>query len=148
MSNVNTNIEGIDEVIKTLESLPLVMSNKLIIDAHKQILNQVLRKPLINAIPYSQKTKKITIVKDSSTKTGVFIGPSTKTFWLRFLTFGTKERETKKGLKKGMISARETGIIGTIDSKINEVIEVINKDFGAALVKAMAKQLKKVTIKK
>jgi hypothetical protein len=164
-------IEGIEEILKSLERLPPFISNKLLYDVNKQILTDVVRSDLVAALPYSLRTKKgIKIVKARGTENGLYIGVSTDAFWLRFLQKGTKERKIKSTTdrsftitkryhktgrrgatrtgNRGQISPRETGVVSTLNSKINEVLQAVQKDYSEMLLKAISRNLKKYTIKK
>ncbi len=162
-------IEGLDEILSALERLPAKVTRKVLFDANKDILNKVVKNPLKNAIPYGAATKRgIKVVAARGTKTGVYVGVTTDAFWLRFLEFGTGERFTRGSLTRkrtsryhdkgrlgsspnvtrGAIAPRNAGIVSTIESKINDVLLEVQKDYGNYLMIAIGKQLKKYEIKK
>lgn len=164
------DIEGIDEVLNALETLPAKVTNRVLYDANRDIVTRVLKGDIISAIPYSSRTRRgIKVVRARGTQNGVFIGVSTDAFWLRFLQFGTADRYTTgkgkkrtltkrynrigrsgsdQGVNRGAIAPRETGVVSTINSKINDVLQAVTKDYGIFIVDAIAKQLKKYQVKK
>lgn len=159
------DIEGIDEVLLALERLPMKLTSKVLYDANREIVTKTLRSDLMSAIPYSARTKRgIKVVKARGTQNGVYIGVSADAFYLRFLEKGTQERFTtgsgssrrlttrynkigrrgsNQGASRGSLTPRDTGVVSTIESKINDVLQAVTKDYGEFIVSALAKQLKK-----
>ena len=142
---IKYSLDGTKEIIEALDSLDDKEILKLIKSTNRVALNKEVIKPLKAAIPYSSRDKKgIKIVADKEfRKTGLYAGPTTDVFWLRFLERGTKVRTTKSGANRGKISARPL-IAPVLDNQSEAVIDFFNKDFGDALATVMEKKLKRI----
>ena len=146
MNSGSYHIEGLDDIEKALSNLPAKLGEKILFRTNRTILTKIIKRPLQSAIPYSLKTKKSVRLATAwglELKTGALVGVSSDGFFLRFLTFGTRERKTRKGLNRGSIRPRDTGIIRTIDQKTGAVLEEVNKEYGEYVYKILTRDLKK-----
>lgn len=163
-------IEGIDEVLKSLETLPLRITNKILQDANRDVLTRILKPAIQSALAYSSYTKRgIKVTKARGTENGMYVGVSTDAFYLRFLQFGTTDRVTKGklnrssawvggvkvktksrsggGASRGRVNPRETGVVSTIEAKTGEVIRAVTQEYGQYVARAITRQLKKYSVK-
>jgi hypothetical protein len=160
------DVLGADEIIAALDKVPRSVSNKILLDAHKTILKDVVR-PDLKALlsSFSPTTRKgVSIVKAKGTTTGAYIGISTKAFWLRFVDKGTKERKTKQanierikskryykvgrwGRREAMNRGRVQGdgrITNLLTNKANTVLKEVEVNYGEKLVAALDKELQRI----
>ncbi len=138
-------LTGFNETIKALDSLSDRELEKIL----KKVLPIALRNKILNpekaALPYSSRTERnIKIIQDKGDKQNLVyeVGPSSKSFWLRFLERGTKQRKTKSGKSLGAINARPI-IEPTVDSNIPGLIEYINKETGNDINNILIRELNK-----
>lgn len=149
MSN-QAEIEGIDEILRALESLPSKVGRKVLYDANREILSRNVLPGLRASLPYSARTRRgIKIVKARGTDSGVYIGVSSDAFYLRFLEKGTKRRELRKNnANRGSINPARPFAIPTIEDKANAVLQAVAREYPEMIVLAIAKQLKKYKIQR
>jgi hypothetical protein len=137
-------IEGLKEVMDALKELPYNVQAKVF----QGIASKAGRKYIVNELktllPYSSKTKaQIKVVTDIKDKTAIYAGISPKTFWIRFVEYGTKPRQTKKGRNRGTI-AGVARVLPIVDKQIYPIIEFYNKDLGIEVEKSLKRRIKRV----
>ena len=153
------NIEGLEQVNNIIKNLPLEMKDKIIQDVNRQAAI-IVKKEIENNIPdgdnnkpSSKKAESGVVIKQSS-KTGFFIGFKKQNWYVKLIELGTKVRKVGKK-KEGKYKSGNRGSISrqpfiqpAHDSAIPKVIEFLNKNYLAAIDKAVKKQLRKVNRKK
>ena len=130
-------IEGLKELYKTLEQLPVKFRGSMLRKANKKIL-AVYPKALKSAIKSKNfktiaKPEHVIIKNDKYNLSGVIASLSTDAFKLRFYLQGTKERFTKKyrGVKlkrqagKGKMPANDfiTPVVEDAEKQITRALE-------------------------
>lgn len=158
-------ITGIDEVLLSLEKLPSRIQRKLIYETNRDILKTIVLPDAKSGIPYSTATKKgVKVVKARGTDTGVYVGVTTDSFWLRFLEFGTAERATKGattqrrqtkrykrlgrvgasggGARRGRVNANPQ-LVRILESKTKDVLRAVQERYDQHFAKALTANLKK-----
>jgi len=156
-NNQTYDLEGAKEVLEALDALDQKELVKIIRSVERKDLNANIIKPLktaISAYPESLRTA-IGIERDKQElagyRAGIKIGSrSTETpnkppqgILIRFLDKGTKNRTTKKGYNRGMITGKRA-IQSAINNQIDDVVGFFNKDFGAEVDKIISRKLKKI----
>lgn len=163
-------IVGADELIKALDLLTPKLSRKVLFDAHKTVLREVVRpdlKAVLSSFSRASKTG-VTIRKAKGTASGAYIGISTKAFWLRFVNYGTADRYTKEQRqtrrttkrynqigrlgRQGGVQSRgrvvgDERISSTLENKANAVLAEVQANYGDLVEAALNKELQRVKTK-
>jgi len=135
---------GVSEVQSILKELPQALNFSILRSFHRKALSQEIVKPLKSVLPYSSETvKNIKIgTNRDPNKTAVYAGPTTDAYYLRFVEYGTVER--KGG--RGRISPRPK-IESFTYSKIQSLINYINKEYANEISKTVDKKRKRLAKK-
>lgn len=141
-------IEGWAEIFEALDKMDNQLQNQIIRGVHRSIANKTIKKEMQAALPYTTGIKKGIGVKSvRGNKTAIWVGANTDAFYLRFLEFGTRVRETAsfKGkpmkLNRGRISSRPI-LVRMVDRSIERYINELNQGYGEELKKWMERKLK------
>ena len=137
-------LEGTQEVLDALDALDPKELSKVILATERKALSKHIITPLRAGVPYSADSKKsIRIASIKNDKTGLDAGIHSDRFWLRFVEYGTGDRETKKGWYRGAITAKPA-VIPIIESNVENVVTFFTQDFGEAVDAILMKRLKKL----
>jgi len=144
MEGITIEVEGAEQILDALSALETRNILNIIKSIERKDLTENVIKPLRSISPYSSTTNKnIRVVADKEDKTGFFAGPTSDSFWIRFVEKGTDVRTTKKGLNKGKITAHPI-FTNLIENQVDAVIDYFNKDFGTAVNEILEKKIKKL----
>lgn len=148
-NGISYKLEGVSEVLDTLDALSSKEITALVRSANRKALSSKIVPPLRSALSEfgPNITRGIKVMRDYEYKdTGMVVGPTTDIFWVRFLVKGTKIRTTKEGWNRGKIEPNDSAI-RAIESNIPGVIEFFNKEFGETLISFMQKRIKRLSKK-
>lgn len=141
MDNAKVEIQGYKEVKDALESLPGALQADILGRVNRDILNRIVKPQVRGAIPYSPRSRAGAGVRSQrGDKTAFLAGITTKAFWLRYIEFGTKTRQTKKGYNRGETPATtflERVLAGSVENVANEV----NRSYGVLIEKHLKRKL-------
>jgi len=154
-------IQNWKEIYHALDQMEDRLREQIIRNVHKSVARQTIVKDMKAALPYSSETKKgIGIKNVRGNKNAVWIGAMSDAYYLRFLEFGTKERETrarsriKRKRSGGKTSTRNRGRIRAnpiltrmVDGSIEQYILLLNTEYGNELAKWMQRKLDQATKK-
>lgn len=166
----SNDVIGADEIIAALGNLTPKLSRKILFDAHKTVLAQVVRPALKSSLASFSRASKtgVSIRKAKGTESGAYIGITTKAYWLRFVNYGTKDRETKQDTRTRRKTKRynQSGRLGrqggganrgrvegdhkiesTLDSRVNDVLREVQENYGDMITAALNKELQRVKTK-
>jgi len=147
MNKNSFKIEGLSQVKKALSTLPQKMKGEILKQIHTKVGKEQVQKPLISSLPYSARSKKISVMGGKENVSEVYIGPTRDAYWLRFVEHGTKDRKSKSGATWKGISARNF-IEPFVDSRVKNVIKVITNEYGSlaeeSLMKSNLRRVKKI----
>ena len=132
-------LEGAKEYSDILNSLGYKVKGQILKSANRSVLSKNITKQLRSSLPYSQQTtKEIRVGAERGSPTAVLVGPTTKSYWLRFVERGTKER-----IGRGKITASPK-IEPYVDSRVNKVIDFTNKEYGKIIEGIIKKKIKRI----
>lgn len=141
------SLEGVDELVNALKSLPVDLQNKILKGFLRKVGNKFIVNPLKAKVPYSQKSKKtIKVTAGNKNETNVSAGVGRSGFKLRWAELGTVERKTKKGANRGRIQGRNI-IQPHIEGEINNIVDYVNDELGNEIQKTLERRLKKLHMK-
>ena len=145
METQTFKIEGLKEVMDALKELPTQIQAKLLQGIARKVERKYLVSELKTAIPYKRPIyqQSVRVVNDPNDKTASFVGFTTNAFVLRFLEYGTKQRQTKKGFNRGAIASVER-VNPAIDKQIVPIIEFYNKELGNEIEKSLKRRIKRI----
>ncbi|WP_017732715.1 HK97-gp10 family putative phage morphogenesis protein [Nafulsella turpanensis] len=138
-------LEGFREVDDMMKQLPMEFQAEILYKLNRKAANIVKKEMQANA-PDSEGDhirESIMIKRDPEDMTGVTVGVTSKKGWMvRFLEYGTKKRETRKGADRGAITQPDPFVRESIDNTIDEVIQMFNTNY-LKLVKRVVKKYNK-----
>lgn len=139
-NSADWKIQGLDEVMNALRTMPAALQADILKRANRDILNRLV-KPRFKSLP--QRRKKFSVVSVRGDKTAVMVGVSSENYWLRFIDKGTDLRYTRKGYARGMIRGNNV-ITGIIENSPPLVIEEVTKSYGEIIQKHLNRKIKSV----
>ena len=138
-----TKIDGITEVMDALKELDIKTKVQLFESFFRKAANKLVIPQLRARMNYSARTEKnIKIQPSKGEFAGIFVGPTTDSYPLRFADRGTAMRQTKKGAGRGMIIGRNE-IEPTIDGQIDPLVDFIQNELDDEISKILEKKLKR-----
>lgn len=158
--NIKFSIEGIAQAKKILDMLPKVANDKIIYDINRAGANIVKKELQANAPDGDNDSKSsdkiqanIVVQKNREHRNAVSIGFAKKVFYVRFIEFGTKIRETlgrgryKKGANRGAVQAKPF-IKQSHETAAPKVIDFFQTNFLKLVNKSLKRQIKRLKKRK
>jgi len=149
-------LTGANEIVKLLETLPLKVQEKILLNTLKRIARTEVAQPIRSALPYSSTVEGMVGVFNNKDRVlsiwaGVRAGKRSqeeptqppKGVILRFLEKGTKQRTTKGGANRGAISGSNK-IPSLMQGYAANYVDEFNARFGEELAKMIEKETKKI----
>ena len=147
MDNFKIEIQGLREITEALEALPDGMKDDVVGKANRDILNRLVKPQVRGAIPYSPKSKAAVAVRqERGNKTSFFVGITSKAYWLRYVEFGTTQRQTRKGYNRGTMPQRSF-LDRVLEGSVPQVTKEISNEYGNIIKKVLERKLKSVSRK-
>ena len=140
MSKEGFEIKGLKEVDDALKTLDASLRAEVLKRANRDILNRLV-KPQLNQLPYNRK--RVSTVGARLDKTAVMLGISSKNYWLRFLDGGTKQRQTKEGWNRGIVTGNNR-ISNIIENSAEGVIEEVRENYSDIITKHLNRKIKSI----
>lgn len=136
MSKKQIKLEGLKEMYKLMDGLPLQVKAK----ALQSIGKSVLRKTMQNSL--EDKYKKMTrIGNERSSKTGVLFGFISRYNFLNWFEYGTEERKRDSGAKTGVMKKKEFWR-PHLNKNINTTIKTYFKEYNTLLGKFIKRNVR------
>lgn len=146
-NNINFNLVGVKEITAILDQLPRKVTASILRSYNRKTASKFITKPLRVALGYSKNTTKDIKVRTSrKNKTAIKVGPTSDSFWLRFLEGGTVMRKTKKGAARGRVRGRKI-IEPFVDRQIPAIIDNLNTNYGKEIDQFLRKKIKRINKK-
>lgn len=157
MTNSQTyELEGVKEILEALDALEQKNLVNIIRAVEGKDLNENIIKPLKSNWTYPQSLRTaIGVQRDKEElagyRAGIKMGERSLEnpnrppdgILIRFLDKGTKNRTTKRGYNRGMITGKRA-IQTTINNQIDDVIGFFNRNFGTEVDKMISRRLKRI----
>ena len=145
METQTFKIEGLQEIIDSLNELPAKLQATIIQGFLRKAGSKYIVSELRTILPYSARTKQeIKVVGDPRDKLAIYAGVSTKAFPLRFVEYGTVQRKTEKGWNRGAI-AGVARVEPIVDRQVEPIIDYVNKEFGNEVEKNLRRRIKRIS---
>lgn len=133
---------NLKELDKLLSALPVDLQAKIWRSANRKAAKIALDKMKANIPgPYSDEVKNIRIASDKYNKSGVLVGIHPDGFKLRWVEYGTAQRETKGGANRGKIQPQPF-IKKSIDESESQILDFVKKEYGTIINKAIESRIK------
>lgn len=144
MNSFKIEIKGLKEITEALQALPDGMKDEVVGKANRDILNRLVKPQVIGSIPYSPKSKAAVAVRqERGNKSGFLVGITTKAYWLRYVEFGTTQRQTKKGYNRGVMP-QNSFLDRVLAGSVTQVTKEISNEYGNIIRKVLERRLKSV----
>jgi hypothetical protein len=149
-------LEGLSELVEALNELPIELQAKIL----KSFISKAGRKFIVDELKKEVRTTLhtrkgetlnqsdfINVVTDPENKElAIKAGITSKGYKLRWLSLGTKERQTNKGANRGRIIG-DNKIQPLIESQIEPIVNYTNENLGDEIDKILQRRLKKLRSK-
>lgn len=138
---IKFEIKGIPEAVKMLKSLPKSINDKVNYNLNRKAA-ALVKKELENKAPKGKDAGRrksrirdgVRILKGKKAPTLVQIGFIKQLFYLKFLVFGTKKRQNRRGANRGSISkndfvtpAHDAAVPKVMEFLQNNTLKIINQ---------------------
>ena len=135
-------IIGGKAIEKALKELPIKAQASLIRSVNRNVGTKEIVKPLASILPYSSiTTKNIKAQATAGNKLAISLGPTSDSYWLRFLERGTISR---KGPNAGKVIMKAKPIIERFtDSKIRPLLDRYKTEMGELIAKFLKSKLRR-----
>ena len=149
MEGIQGKLEGVDELLKILNTIGndrVVQSilKKANREAVKPLQRQMKGLPFPGSIP-SNMAIRATKVGGYRNPNAILVGPTSKTYWVRFIEKGTKDRytNTNPSLYRGRIKGINK-LVPLINREAPRILKYVQKQYGEDLVKVTEKYAKRI----
>lgn len=95
MDKSSIQLTNMDKLKSTLKQIPDKMASKVVVQMEREILNKIVKPAIKSKNPYPQYNQDIKISKRKGRNPSVGIGFSSDAYPLRFIEYGTNQRQIK-----------------------------------------------------
>lgn len=156
MAKSTVRIEGLKEAKKLLDALPKSANDKVLYDLHRSAAN-IVKKEIISNAPEGDNDSKsgnkiaanVVIKKNAKSRNAVSVGFLKRSFYVRFLEFGTRVRKLlgrgkyPQGTNRGTMTRRPF-IARSHESAFPKVIKYFETNFLKVVNRSLRRQVKRL----